>query len=156
MLDGGGRDRRAARDGQPVDVAPDALGEARLGAPAELGGGPLAGDVPDLDVGRPLRAVDDRHLRDELAHGVGDLADADILVADEVVDAAGRGRRESRDDAVGEVLDVDELPRLPPVAGDRQRLAALRLARRTRATTAAGRARGPYGMPKRRIVCATP
>ena len=50
-------------------------------------------------------------------------ADADELVADEVVDAAGARRRERGDHALGEILDVDELARLAAVAGDRQRLA---------------------------------
>ena len=94
----------------------------------------------------------DLDVADVVAHALGDLADRHVLVADEVVGAVGRRGRERRDDAVGEVLDVDEAARLRAVAGDRQRLARERLARRTSATTAAGRARGPYGMPKRRIV----
>ena len=74
----------------------------------------------------PLGPVHERDRRDELAHRVGDLPHAHLFFADEVEDAVGRGWEQAGDDTVGEILDVDELPRLPAVAGDRQCLAALR------------------------------
>ena len=78
-----------------------------------------------MRVGRTFRAVHDRHRRHDVTHRVCDLAHARLLDADEVVDAILRLRRERSDDPVGQVLDVDELPRLPPVARDRERLAFL-------------------------------
>ena len=51
-------------------------------------------------------------------------AHARLLVADEVVDAVLGLGRQRRDDPRGQVLHVDELPRLAPVARDRERLAA--------------------------------
>ena len=127
VLDAGARDRRAVRHGEPVDVAADAFGEARRRPPAELGGRPLGRGLAELQVDRAVGAVLDRDLRDELSDGVCDLADADELVADQVVDAAGAGRREPGDHSLGEILDVDELPGGAAVAGDRQRRARLRL-----------------------------
>ncbi len=68
--------------------------------------------------------MDDRDVAHDLAHGPGDRAHAHVLVANEVEDPVRAGRRERGDDALGQVLDVDEAARLRPVAGDRQRLAA--------------------------------
>ena len=84
---------RASRSSraQPVDVARDALGERRRRAPAELAARALAGDLRDAR-GRPAAPARARSATSPttLAHGLGDLAHAHALVADEVVDAGLR------------------------------------------------------------------
>ena len=86
----------------------------------------------------------------------GDLEHAHALVADEVVRTAQRRVRERRDDALGEVLDVDELPRLVAVAVDAQSGSPASARATKRATTVDARAPGPCGMPKRRMVGVNP
>ena len=70
--------------------------------------------------------VDDVDGAEDVSHRVGDPADGDALLPHEVVDAPAGLRLEAADDAVGQVLDVDEAPRLQALAGDRQRLAGQR------------------------------
>src|SRR5207302_9140131 len=89
--------------------------------PAQLACGALARDGGADQVADAALDVHDRHLGDEPAHDVGYLAHGDALLADQVVDPAGCDRRERGDDAVGEILDVDEATRLPAVAGDLER-----------------------------------
>src|SRR5205085_2229178 len=51
----------------------------------------------------------------------------DVLVPDEVVDAVRGGRDERRDDPAGEILDVDEAPRLRAVTRNCEGLPCERL-----------------------------
>ena len=63
----------------------------------------------------------------EVFHPLGDLLDRHRLVAGQVVDAVGGDVVQAARDAVGEVLDVDEVAGLHAVAGQRQRVAGQRL-----------------------------
>src|SRR5439155_6333744 len=108
----------------PGDVAAHAVLDASRWPPAELAGRARAADHRATEIARAAVDVDDRDVADDSPHGLGDLTDGDILVADQVVGAVGGDRAERADDAVGEVLDIDEAARLAAVAGDSQRLAA--------------------------------
>ena len=83
---------------------------ARL--PAELAAGPVVGDLGPREVAVAARGMDDARLADLALDRLGDLLDRHRLRPGEVVDAAGGARLQRRDDAVGEVLDVDEAARL--------------------------------------------
>ena len=165
--DGGGAAvgarRRRPRRGEPlvavepVDVAPDAFGERRRRA-ASRARPRRARPRSAADAGRPAapgraRSGRPRRARAPCRRSARTLV---ALVADEVVDAVRRARARAR--------------RRPPRRGPRRRrtaasavpspaivsaLPACAVATND-GTTAAGRARGPYGMPKRRIVCSTP
>ena len=111
----------------PVDVAAHALVERRGGGPAQLLAGPLRGDDLAAEVAGPGGRVDDLHVAHQLLDGLGDLLDRHRLVAGQVVDAVDGDVVEAARDAVGEVLDVDELAALHAVAGERQRIAGQRL-----------------------------
>ena len=88
---------------------------------------PARQDLLAAEVRAPALDVDDARVPDRVAHGLGHLEDRDVLGAGEVVDAAGRAVAHAEHDALREVLDVDEAPRLKPVAGDRERIAGHRL-----------------------------
>ena len=156
VLDAVASSRRARVVGHPLDVAANAVGERSSSPPSRARArGALARDVAAAQVAGAALDVDDRHVADDVAHGARDRAHARRSRGRRGCRRGSPRRGERRDDAIGEVLDVDEPPRLRAVAGDRQRLARERLGRE-RGTTAVGRERGPYGMPKRRIVCSRP
>ena len=106
----------------------DSLGERRRGRPAELALGALAAHDLPAEVAGARGRVHDLDVAELGLDRLGDLLDRDVLVAGEVVDAVGGHVAEPQRDPVGEVLDVHEPPRLAAVAGERQRLAAQRLA----------------------------
>ncbi len=66
----------------------------------------------------------DRHVADKVAHRRGDLQDACRFRTDEVVDSIPRTGAKRRHDAVGKILDVNELPALLPVTPHAQRFAS--------------------------------
>ncbi len=117
------RVRRAGRAADPFDVLADAVFEARFGFPAELLESALVGDFLAREVARARRRVFDLAVVGVFLDPLGDFEDRHDLVAGEVVGAAGGLGGERGDDAVGEVLDVDEAAGRAAVAGDRQRLA---------------------------------
>ena len=111
----------------PVDVARGRPRRTGRRLPAELARRALARDVAALEVaGAPFGCGRSAHRRRRRGRCRRSRARS-CSRADEVVDAARGGRVERRDDAVGEVLDVDEAARLRAVAGDRERLARERL-----------------------------
>ncbi len=114
---------RPGRPAYPLDVLADPVLEARLGLPVDLLERPLVGDRLAGEVAGARRRVDDLAVVGVFLHPLGDFEDRHDLVAGEVVGAAGGLRLQRRDDAVGEVLDVDEAAGSAAVAGDRQRLA---------------------------------
>ena len=90
----GNGDRRLDLAAPPGDVAAQALAERGLGHPAELAPGAHAADLDADEVGGRGLGVHDLDVADEVAHGLGDLPDRHVLVADEVVDAVGGAGRE--------------------------------------------------------------
>ena len=128
----------------PGHVAAKPLLEARGRHPAELGRRTRAAHRRAGVVPVAARDILDRDVADTLAHGLGDLGDADVLAADEVVGAPGGHGLERGHDARGKVLDVDEAARLRAVAGDGERLARERLGDERRDHRGRSRAR-PVG-----------
>jgi hypothetical protein len=99
--------------------------------------------------------VHDLDVRDELANGLGDLADRDTLLADEAVGAIRGVRREHCNDPAARssanTNGRDWEPSPASVSGLPARAFSTKAA-----STVAGRECGPYGIPKRRTVYSRP
>src|SRR5205823_1842266 len=115
--------RSRARDRAPARLAPAPL--VTLGT--RLGGAGEAGGDRRSCLARSLRRRRRAPARRRSLQLCGLLATnrlgAPLLVSYQVVDAAGSTREEARDDSLCQILHVDELARLAPVAGDRERFA---------------------------------
>ena len=112
---------------EPGEVPADSLAKRGGGAPVELLGGSLVRDHRTAEVAVATGGVDDLGVVDQIRDDVRELADRHGLIAGQVVDAVLGPLLKAGDDALGEVLDVDEAPGLQAVSGDRQRLSLERL-----------------------------
>src|SRR4029077_15890462 len=95
--------------------------------PAEILTCSLARHLLAREVTRPCLGVDDLDVSHGVPNGLGDVEDGDALGAVEVVDAVDRDGLEPQDDPLRKVFNVDKLPELEAVSGDRQRLPGERL-----------------------------